>query len=254
MYNFVTVTLNLHLTNSEETMSILVQVREFFKFFLRCEVLQEAGSHSFRFSSSKNKSCIILPIAVHPSSNSFAASVVRASSAGDRYSVVGYSILQNILFRSYFVGIERMLSKKRMNKLKLMGVLCLLSWNSFSAFSRLATNSGGLGRSAKAAAYLSYSSDSLLATTSHTSCSFPSRSCRIYMGMSKPDPYTAVMIVPTGIGASIGGYAGDALPSARCWFFCSYNISCKQNALVIQKKWEGERYKEIGLFLFLFLW
>ena len=29
------------------------------------------------------------------------------------------------------------------------------------------------------------------------------------------DPYTAVMIVPTGIGASIGGYAGDALPSAR---------------------------------------
>eukprot|EP00741_Cyanophora_paradoxa_P024035 tig00021721_g23210.t1 len=28
-------------------------------------------------------------------------------------------------------------------------------------------------------------------------------------------PYTAVMIVPTGIGASIGGYAGDALPAAR---------------------------------------
>ena len=27
--------------------------------------------------------------------------------------------------------------------------------------------------------------------------------------------YTAVMIVPTGIGASIGGYAGDALPAAR---------------------------------------
>ena len=27
--------------------------------------------------------------------------------------------------------------------------------------------------------------------------------------------YTAVMIVPTGIGASIGGYAGDALPTAR---------------------------------------
>ena len=33
------------------------------------------------------------------------------------------------------------------------------------------------------------------------------------MSMSKPDPYTAVMIVPTGIGASIGGYAGDAQPS-----------------------------------------
>lgn len=27
--------------------------------------------------------------------------------------------------------------------------------------------------------------------------------------------YTAIMIVPTGIGASIGGYAGDALPAAR---------------------------------------
>lgn len=27
--------------------------------------------------------------------------------------------------------------------------------------------------------------------------------------------YVAVMIVPTGIGASIGGYAGDAMPSAR---------------------------------------
>ncbi len=29
------------------------------------------------------------------------------------------------------------------------------------------------------------------------------------------NPYTAVLIVPTGIGASIGGYAGDALPVAR---------------------------------------
>ncbi|MEO1132013.1 MAG: DUF3326 domain-containing protein [Cyanobacteria bacterium J06639_1] len=28
-------------------------------------------------------------------------------------------------------------------------------------------------------------------------------------------PYTAVMLVPTGIGASVGGYAGDALPIAR---------------------------------------
>ncbi len=28
-------------------------------------------------------------------------------------------------------------------------------------------------------------------------------------------PYTAVLIVPTGIGASVGGYAGDALPVAR---------------------------------------
>jgi hypothetical protein len=28
-------------------------------------------------------------------------------------------------------------------------------------------------------------------------------------------PYTVILIVPTGIGASIGGYAGDALPVAR---------------------------------------
>jgi hypothetical protein len=28
-------------------------------------------------------------------------------------------------------------------------------------------------------------------------------------------PYTAVLVVPTGIGAAIGGYAGDALPLAR---------------------------------------
>lgn len=28
-------------------------------------------------------------------------------------------------------------------------------------------------------------------------------------------PYTSVMIVPTGVGAAIGGYAGDALPVAR---------------------------------------
>lgn len=29
-------------------------------------------------------------------------------------------------------------------------------------------------------------------------------------------PYTAILIVPTGIGAEIGGYAGDALPVASC--------------------------------------
>ena len=30
-------------------------------------------------------------------------------------------------------------------------------------------------------------------------------------------PYTAMVIVPTGIGAAIGGYAGDALPVARAF-------------------------------------
>lgn len=32
--------------------------------------------------------------------------------------------------------------------------------------------------------------------------------------MNRP-PYTAVLIVPTGVGAAIGGYAGDAIPVAR---------------------------------------
>ena len=30
------------------------------------------------------------------------------------------------------------------------------------------------------------------------------------------NPYTAVLLIPTGIGCAIGGYAGDALPVARC--------------------------------------
>ena len=34
-------------------------------------------------------------------------------------------------------------------------------------------------------------------------------------GNNKDDDYTCVLIVPTGIGASIGGYAGDALPTVR---------------------------------------
>ncbi|MCS6814417.1 MAG: DUF3326 domain-containing protein, partial [Cyanobacteria bacterium] len=33
--------------------------------------------------------------------------------------------------------------------------------------------------------------------------------------MTSQRPYTVVLIVPTGIGATIGGYAGDALPVAR---------------------------------------
>ena len=28
-------------------------------------------------------------------------------------------------------------------------------------------------------------------------------------------PYTAILIIPTGVGAAIGGYAGDALPVAK---------------------------------------
>lgn len=33
--------------------------------------------------------------------------------------------------------------------------------------------------------------------------------------VSRNGRYTAVLVVPTGIGAAIGGYAGDALPVAR---------------------------------------
>lgn len=35
------------------------------------------------------------------------------------------------------------------------------------------------------------------------------------LGMQFKRQYTSVMIVPTGVGAAIGGYAGDALPVAR---------------------------------------
>ncbi len=35
------------------------------------------------------------------------------------------------------------------------------------------------------------------------------------MFSSSPQPYTTMMIIPTGIGAKIGGYAGDGLPTAR---------------------------------------
>lgn len=42
------------------------------------------------------------------------------------------------------------------------------------------------------------------------------RQCtRQSLSMNNDNPYTTVMIVPTGIGAEIGGYAGDALPSLR---------------------------------------
>ena len=34
-------------------------------------------------------------------------------------------------------------------------------------------------------------------------------------GRETRQPYTAALVVPTGIGAAIGGYAGDAMPVAR---------------------------------------
>lgn len=41
------------------------------------------------------------------------------------------------------------------------------------------------------------------------------KAVRAYSEIKKQSPYTTVMIIPTGVGASIGGFAGDALPVAR---------------------------------------
>ena len=44
-------------------------------------------------------------------------------------------------------------------------------------------------------------------------------------------PYTVVLIIPTGIGAAIGGYAGDALPVARAIASCSDRLITHPNVL-----------------------
>jgi hypothetical protein len=44
-------------------------------------------------------------------------------------------------------------------------------------------------------------------------------------------PYTAVLIIPTGIGAAIGGYAGDALPVARAMAACCDRLITHPNVL-----------------------
>ena len=49
--------------------------------------------------------------------------------------------------------------------------------------------------------------------------------------MSADPGYTAVMIVPTGIGAAIGGFAGDALPSARLLSSCVDTLITHPNVL-----------------------
>ncbi|MFB2921616.1 DUF3326 domain-containing protein [Aerosakkonema funiforme] len=46
-----------------------------------------------------------------------------------------------------------------------------------------------------------------------------------------PRPYTVVLIVPTGIGAAIGGYAGDALPVARAIASCCDLLITHPNVL-----------------------
>jgi hypothetical protein len=44
-------------------------------------------------------------------------------------------------------------------------------------------------------------------------------------------PYTVVLIVPTGVGASIGGYAGDALPVAKAIASCCDRLITHPNVL-----------------------
>lgn len=46
-----------------------------------------------------------------------------------------------------------------------------------------------------------------------------------------PRPFTVVLIVPTGIGASIGGYAGDAMPVARAIATCCDRLIAHPNVL-----------------------
>ena len=44
-------------------------------------------------------------------------------------------------------------------------------------------------------------------------------------------PYTVILIVPTGIGAAIGGYAGDALPVAKAIASCADRLITHPNVL-----------------------
>lgn len=58
------------------------------------------------------------------------------------------------------------------------------------------------------------------------------RICRTKWRMrSESGEYTAAMIVPTGVGARIGGYAGDAMPSARLIASIADNLITHPNVL-----------------------
>ena len=46
-------------------------------------------------------------------------------------------------------------------------------------------------------------------------------------------PYSSVLIVPTGVGASIGGFAGDALPVARAMASLCDNLVTHPNVSAI---------------------
>ena len=61
----------------------------------------------------------------------------------------------------------------------------------------------------------SRSASSINVRTNNMRINYMRKNMELSMTFLTQDPYTAVMIIPTGIGASIGGYAGDGLPSAR---------------------------------------
>lgn len=68
-------------------------------------------------------------------------------------------------------------------------------------------------------------------------------------------PYTSVMIVPTGVGASIGGFAGDALPVARTLasvvdcLISHPNVTNHYIIIIIKRKKKKKREEHFTLFL-----
>jgi hypothetical protein len=55
-------------------------------------------------------------------------------------------------------------------------------------------------------------------------------------------PYTAIVAVPTGIGAAIGGYAGDAMPVARAFTSVVDRLITHPNVMNgAQMYWNDER-------------
>ena len=55
--------------------------------------------------------------------------------------------------------------------------------------------------------------------------------CQSFSRISLNKPFTTVLIIPTGIGAAIGGYAGDALPLARVMAQVSDHLITHPNVL-----------------------
>lgn len=73
-------------------------------------------------------------------------------------------------------------------------------------------------------------------------------------------PYTSVMIVPTGVGASIGGFAGDALPVARTLasvvdcLISHPNVTNHYIIIIIRKKKKESSSSSISLYFYFIPW